>query len=410
MPLSSPRFGVNYVPARHWWYSWLDWEPAAIAADLEAIAGLGMDHIRIHCIWPFFQPDPGYVSEQALARLVALLDMADAAGLDVQVTVFNGWLSGLVFLPAWVEHSWRGSSRNIFTDPEVVAAEHALLDAIAAAVGAHRRFLGFDIGNELGVLHRFGQPADSAEADRWAATLLNHCATVAPGKLHVNGVDHMHWFDDVSFSRPGLATAGGATALHAWIKFTGALERYGPDGVGALHLAEYCIELARAYHHDLQRPIWLQEFGCSPLWLDGRDPADFAEATIRATMSCAGLWGLTWWCSHDLTARLQSLSPMERGLGLLDPFNAPKPTGTRIAGLISEFRAQPIQPLPRPVALILPDDQFAAVSAPPDWRFAARFMDLVAEGIRPAIVLAGRAADGAYLQARGISELLPAAA
>ena len=133
MHARPPRFGVNYVSARHGWYSWLDWEPNAIAADLEAIAGLGMDHIRVHCLWPFFQPDPGYVSGAALARLVALLDLADAGGLDVTVTVLNGWLSGLVFLPAWVERSWRGPARNIFTDPEVVAAERDLLSAIAAA-------------------------------------------------------------------------------------------------------------------------------------------------------------------------------------------------------------------------------------------------------------------------------------
>lgn len=410
MHARPPRFGVNYVPARHWWYSWLDWEPNAIAADLEAIAGLGMDHIRVHCLWPFFQPDPGYVSETALARLVALLDLADAAGLDVTVTVLNGWLSGLVFLPAWVERSWRGPARNIFTDPEVVAAERDLLSAIAAAAGAHRRFLGFDLGNELGVLHQFGQPASTAEADSWAAALLAHCAAVAPGKLHVNGVDHIHWFDDVGFSRANLATAGGATAIHAWIKFTGALERYGPDGVGAIHLAEYCVELARAYHRDLARPVWLQEFGCSPLWIGGRDPADFAEATIRATLGCAGLWGLTWWCSHDLSPRLQGLSAMERGLGLLDQANDPKPAGARVARLIGELRRSPPQPLPRPVALVLPDDQFAAVAAPPDWRFAARFMELVAGGLRPAIVLASRATDTAYLQARGISELLPAEA
>ena len=32
----APRFGVNYVPSHGWWYSWVDWDERAIAADLAA--------------------------------------------------------------------------------------------------------------------------------------------------------------------------------------------------------------------------------------------------------------------------------------------------------------------------------------------------------------------------------------
>lgn len=401
-----PRFGVNYVPARNWWYSWLDWERDAIAADLAAIAGLGMDHIRIHCLWPLFQPQPGYISPTALRRLAELLDLADAANLDVSVAVLNGWLSGYVFLPPWVQPSADGPARNIFRDPEVITAQRELFSAIATAIAAHPRFLGFDLGNELGVLHQFGQPATPSEADDWAGAMLAHCEALAPGKLHVNGVDHIHWFNDVGFSRPHLATAGAATSLHTWIKFTGALERFGPNGVGSLHLAEYCVELARAYHTDLDRPIWVQEFGCSPLWLSGADPGDFAERTIRATLACAGLWGLTWWCSHDLRPQLRGFHELEYGLGLLDTENRVKPAGRRLAQLIAELRAAPPPALPRPVALVLPDEQFAHAPGPNDWRFGEQYMALVAEQVRPAVVLASQAGNHTYLAARGIRELI----
>ncbi|MBB4682503.1 hypothetical protein HNR67_008621 [Crossiella cryophila] len=43
------RFGVNYVPSKNWWFSWADWDRASIARDLDRIAALGMDHIRIMC-------------------------------------------------------------------------------------------------------------------------------------------------------------------------------------------------------------------------------------------------------------------------------------------------------------------------------------------------------------------------
>src|ERR1035437_3911453 len=145
-PTQPLRFGVNYVPAKNWWYSWLDWDRAAIAADLQAIAALGMDHLRIHCLWPIFQPNANYVSELALDHLEELLDLADASGLDVQVAVLDGWLSGFCFIPPWQ------LGRNLFTDRMSIAAVEFLYTTLAGRIGRHRRFMGFDLGNELGVL------------------------------------------------------------------------------------------------------------------------------------------------------------------------------------------------------------------------------------------------------------------
>jgi len=99
---SGLRFGANYVPRKNWWYCWLDWDQQAVVEDLAAIASLGLDHIRIQCLWPFFQPGITNINERALANLHALLDAAAGAGLDVEVTVLNGWMSGLSFMPAWV--------------------------------------------------------------------------------------------------------------------------------------------------------------------------------------------------------------------------------------------------------------------------------------------------------------------
>jgi hypothetical protein len=57
--------------------------------------------------------------------------------------------------------------------------------------------LGFDLGNEVGVLQKIDTLNNSVspdEADNWAAAMLSHCEDVCPGKFHVNGVDHTHWF------------------------------------------------------------------------------------------------------------------------------------------------------------------------------------------------------------------------
>jgi hypothetical protein len=57
------RMGVNYVPSRYWWYSWGVWHADSIRRDLEDVAALGADHIRVQLIWPEFQPNAANVSE-----------------------------------------------------------------------------------------------------------------------------------------------------------------------------------------------------------------------------------------------------------------------------------------------------------------------------------------------------------
>jgi endo-1,4-beta-mannosidase len=396
---SRLRFGVNYTPSQSWWYCWLDWDRRSIEADLQAVARLNMDHIRIHCLWPYFQPEPNHLSVSALSRLCEVLDIAGDCGLDVQVTVLNGWLSGFTFRPAWQR------TRNMFTDPTMIEAEKRLFSGIADRVGTHPCFMGFDLGNELGVLqHHNGETVTMSEADAWQAAMFAHCEQIAPGKLHVNGVDHLHWFRNAGFSRTALATLGAATSIHAWIGFTGFLDRYGAFSAGGLGLAEYSVELAKAYHCDLSRPVWVQEFGAQTSWIDEAQFPDFAEQTIRRAVTCSGLWGLTWWSSHDLPRHFQSFDPGEYINGLLDPDNRVKPVGARLAELVAEFRQRPPEQVARTVALVLPD-HLIDESGQGVWQLADAFARALEAGIHPAVVLASRTGDQDYLRARGIESL-----
>lgn len=383
-----PRFGVNYVPSGAWWYAWMDWNGAQIQDDLEQIASLGMDHIRIHCLWHLFQPNPNRTSEIALIRLYELLEIADKCNLDVQITVLDGWLSGFSFFPAWKRPNPEGQGLNLFTDPGMIAAEQFLFSSIAKKIGNHPRFFGFDLGNEVNVLQVFDDAVTLEEADQWQAAMFEHCNLIAPNKFHVNGVDHRPWFSNTGFSRNALGTKGRATAIHMWIEFTGALERYGPNGIGSLHLAEYGIELAKAHHLEIDRMVWLQEFGASKQWMPVDAIPDFTETTIRNALTCSQLWGVTWWCSHDFDADLVGFNPLEYDLGLFDTQNRIKPVGERMSQLIQEFRAAPVSPVTRTTALVVPEG--ALENSASAWRFATRYFDLIADGVRPALLLHDR--------------------
>lgn len=390
------RFGVNYVPGKNWWYSWVDWDPKAIDADLKAVSSLGMDHIRIHCLWPVFQPNATYVSDVALQRLESLLDIADQYGLDVIVTVFNGWLSGFDFRPDWVSEDM-----SVFSHEDVLRAQGLLLEAIAARVASHVRFLGFDLANEPSVIAAQARNrTTSADADRWLSSLLATCEQLAPGRLHSVGMDHLPWItDQSSFSRATTANTGTVTAIHAWSYFTGALERYGPSGVGTLHLPEYMLELAKAYQDDPDRPVWLQETGVALEWMTAQERETFVEQTIESSLSVPSLWGITWWCSHDIDRRFSGFAELEYDLGLLTVENHIKPLGASVRDAILAARAASRVPTRRSTALVLPRNTI------PDLTFADRFFTMVEKGIPATIVLEERVADSDHLAGRGIETI-----
>ena len=414
------RFGVNYVPSKNWAYSWVDWDSQSIKNDLQAIASLGMDHIRIHCIWSIIQPNANYVSEAVLDRLYELLEMADACELDVEITVLDGWLCGYCDYPSYLYQVPFGKKRNMFTDPEVIKAEKWVFTKIAERCGDHPRFMGFDLGNEINILldSDMDNNCTIEEGDRWINEMFDNCEKISPDKCHVIGVDHRPWFHDVSFSRKELSQTGAATSVHTWIEFTGAREIYGNAmSTGCLHLVEYCIELAKAYNRTEDRLIWIEEFGATPEWMPESQIDAFAEKTIRNAASCGNVWGFTWWCSHEIDRKYAGFNPLEYSMGLMDIHNNVKPIGKKIKQLIKTLSDNPVEIIERSVALVLPDDLFSEqpskpvspdCSGSPDspgWLLAKPFMQLIDEGIRPAIVLKSRANDKNYLESRGIKEL-----
>lgn len=403
------RFGLNYVPRKNWWYAWQDWDAKSIAEDFRAIADLGMDHIRIQCLWPYFQPGIRYISKSALDRLHEMLDLADASRLDVEVTVLDGWLSGYAFLPAWVTPLSTDSTYNIFTHLEVIQAEKLLFQAQVAAIGGHRRFLGFDLGNEIGVLpgiEGLNNKVTPQEADQWATTMLDYCETIAPGKFHVNGADDSHWFSDFGFTRRNLATTGAATVLHCYAYWSGVLKLYRYNDTGSLHLLEYMVELAKAYQQEAGRLVWVEEVGTSSEWMPEEYLGDYATSLLRNAAACGNLWGFTWWCSHDVDPAIKGFLSLEYTLGVLDVKNRVKPMGKTLAKLAEEFRRTPPPPLERSLAIVIPDQKAGVQNETRDFSMLKQFVERLGEGRRPALVLESRSHDENYLRARGIKELV----
>jgi endo-1,4-beta-mannosidase len=338
--LRQHRFGVNYVPFHNWYYCFNDWHADDIHRDLEAIAGLGADHIRIMLIWPWFQPNPLYVSGVHLDHLEQLLEMAADFHLDVLVTLFNGWLSGFSFNPPYL------ADEPFFTSPAWAAVQELFLEEVTRRVGRHNNFLGFDIGNELNC----NWQASTTDGDVWMAHLLGRMQALCPDRVHVNGVDHKPWFTENTFSPQALTAWQPIAALHCWPFWSGAGEYGLPLEKPYTHLSAGMAALARAYSNDPAKPIWVEEFGACSEEMPESDVPRWLEMSVTSAIQGGVSW-FTSWASHDVDPRFQ-FHPFEYHLGLLTLENRMKPQGQMFKQLAEAYRGKPVTlpstPIPPP--------------------------------------------------------------
>ncbi|WP_069464726.1 glycoside hydrolase 5 family protein, partial [Actinacidiphila rubida] len=342
-------------------------------------------------------------------------------GLDVNVDGLQGHLSSFDFLPAWTG-TWH--RRNIFTDPDVVAGQEEYLRTLAAALADRPNFLGMTIGNEInqfsGPPHPDPDRIGPAQAGAWLRRLLAACEEGAPGRLHLHAEYDAAWYQDGhAFTPEHSATIGAVTAVHSWV-FNGTAQRHGRTGTATEHHAAYMIELSKAWADDPHRPVWLQEVGAPAPLVPAEHAAAFTEATVANALDCSDVWGVTWWCSHDVSRSLADFPELEYSLGLLTNDRQVKPAGEAIRRIVADRRGRTYAPPVRTTALVVDvparwDGDAAPGDAPevadrstcaPGGAVFEAFARLTADGARPTTVLASRAGDAAHLAARGITEVV----
>jgi hypothetical protein len=333
--LDSIRFGVNYIPRENWWYAWNDFSQDSIARDLDAIAALGADHLRIMLVWPYLQPNRGWVSPAHLDRLDQLMVLTAERNLDVCPALYTGWLSGWPFRPVFDE------GRDFYREPAMREPSELYMRACAERLNQHANFLGFDLGNEMNGCWKTPDPRDG---DLWMEHFLSLAEELCPQAVHVNGVDHQPWFYPETFTPGFLAQRQRLIALHCWVEFTGALQRGDHRHRASVQLVPAMAALARKYAGDMAKPIWLQEFGATSHWMPEAEIPAFLEASVRAAVA-GGVGRITWWASHDISPKFQ-FPEIEYDMGLLDTSNRPKKVGETFRDLAKELSGR---------ALTIPD-------------------------------------------------------
>ncbi|SJN39273.1 hypothetical protein FM104_10425 [Microbacterium esteraromaticum] len=404
------RFGANYTPSKNWMHSWHNLNLDDVRRDFAGLAELGLDHVRIFPLWPVLQPNRTLIRPEAVADVRAVVDVAAEFGMDASVDVIQGHLSSFDFIPSWL-FTWH--DKNMFTHPEALSGQVALVEKLGESLRGADNFLGFTLGNETNQFsaetHPSPWPVTEAEAANWITTLLDAADRSAPGLDHLHSEYDAAWYMDGHGFTPALASRLGAmTTIHSWI-FNGTAQRYGGRSVASDRHAEYMIELSRAFQTDANRPIWLQEVGAPSNCLTPDEMPGFLEATVRSAARTANLWGVTWWCSHDVSRSLADYPELEYSLGLIDNDGTTKAIGQRFAEIIPELRERRAVPA-RSLGIVIDVDDvdvpLSRAALSPGGAVFQAWVDACADGADPTFVTSTDAADADRLTTRGISDLV----
>ncbi|MEJ1090480.1 glycosyl hydrolase [Microbacterium istanbulense] len=404
------RFGANYTPRTDWMHAWMSLDLDEVRRDFTTLAGLGLDHVRLFPLWTVLQPNRTLIREQAVADVRAVVDVAASVGLDATVDVIQGHLSSFDFLPSWL-FTWH--DKNMFTHPDALSGQVALVTRLGEALADAPNFLGFTTGNETNQFsaknHPSPWPVTADEAANWITTLLDAAQAAAPAQQHVHSEYDAAWYMDGHGFTPAHASRLGAmTTVHSWI-FNGTAQRYGGRSVASDRHAEYMIELSRAFANDPGRAVWLQEVGAPSNCLTPEEAPGFLEATVRWAARTENLWGVTWWCSHDVSRQLADFPELEYSLGLIDAEGEVKPIGRRFAEIIPELRARQ-EPPARTTAIVIEVDAdeipVSRGAMSPGGAIFQAWVDLCTAGMDPAFVTSIDAERPEVLTARGITELV----
>lgn len=404
------RLGANYTPSTNWMHSWLSLNLDDVRRDFAGLADLGLDHVRIFPLWTVLQPNRSLIRAEAVADVRAVVDAGAEFGLDVSVDVIQGHLSSFDFIPSWL-YTWH--DKNMFTHPDALSGQVALVERLAESLGDAKNFLGFTTGNETNQfsasVHPSPWPVTTAEAANWITTLLDAAESSAPDQEHVHSEYDAAWYLDGHGFTPALAARLGAmTTVHSWI-FNGTAQRYGGRSAASDRHAEYMIEVSRAFATDPRRRTWLQEVGAPSNCLTDDETPGFLEATVRNAARTDDLWGVTWWCSHDVSRSLVDFPELEYSLGLIDQSGAAKPIGRRFAEIIPELRERGPR-VPRELGIVIEvdgdDTPVSRGALAPGGPIFEAWVQACESGVDAAFVTSTQAADACVLASRGITELV----
>jgi endo-1,4-beta-mannosidase len=345
---------------------WSTFDPAEVGADFARIAACGLDSVRVFVTWEDFQPTPGRVDREMLARLVVVADLAAGLGLALIPTLFTGHMSGVNWIPRWSLGGSDGDPRfrvvsggrvvrrglrNWYSDPAVGDAQVLLATEAAAALAGHEAVWAWDLGNENS---NCVIPPNRSSARAWLARLssavrsADETALVTVG-LHMEDVEEDRRVGPREASQAcDLLSMHGYPIYARWSNgptddqlppFLARVTRWLGDGRDVL-FSEFGLPTYRRgdpHQHSV-------DGGSTPL-VEEEAAAAYTTAVLEG-LRRAGCLGALLWCYSDYDSGLWEvppfdLAPHERTFGLWRIDGSPKPAVAAIAAFVGAGRCTP---------------------------------------------------------------------
>jgi len=363
------RVGLNYWPATTAMGWWSSFDLAEVEADFARIAGCGLDSVRVFLRWEDFQPAPGRVDREMLARLIRVADLAAELSLELIPTLFTGHMSGVNWIPPWALGGSDGDPRfrvvsggrvvqrglrNWYSDPALGDAQVLLAAEAAAALAGHEAVWAWDLGNENS---NCVVPPNMSSAHAWltrfssAIRTADETALVTVG-LHMEDVEEDRRLGPREASEVcDFLSMHGYPIYARWadtptdaelLPFLARVTRWLGDG-GDVLFSEFGLPTYRRGDPREQTA-------------GGRRPTALVEEEVAAAYTTAALEGLRragcigalLWCYSDYDPGLGEsppfdLAPHERTFGLWRIDGSPKPAVAAVAAFVGAERCTPAQ-------------------------------------------------------------------
>jgi hypothetical protein len=301
--------GANFWPKNNGPWMYRDpWDPKSIAADLNELAELGANAVRIFCFLPDFLPSADVVSENARERLEATIELAAQAAMWSIPTFLVGHMSGENWAPQWSQ------GKDWYSDPALLEASELLIGSIVAHYAQDPRIAAWLLTNEWPL---FAGPESTQRSTQWARRLLEVARAADPQCCISLGDGAWNIIE-------GQRRGPNVGELGRLIDFVGP--HFYPKETDALRHAAFA-GFAMKMLHPLGLPVLLEEFGCSSDQVDDDYGAAYYRTTLWSAMG-AGNCGTLVWNSHDFTVETRppySHHPYELHFGIIRTDGTLKP-------------------------------------------------------------------------------------
>ena len=374
--MESFLLGCNYWASNAGTEMWRQFDPQAIAADLQALREGGLTVLRVFPIWRDFQPlvplmtagggvveyrlegdrpaeNPYGLDPEMLARFDWFCDLCDRAGMKLIVGLVTGWMSGRLFLPQALY------GRNLLTDPAALLLEQKLIYGFIGAFRHRKTVLAWDIGNECACM---APVSDRMAAENWTCTMAGAVRAADSTRPVISGIHMLEPDNAAVWSIAGQAQWNDVLVCHPYPYWSRIAEK---DAVASYRTALHTAYMARVYADIGGKPCLTEEIGTmGPMICSDARSADFLRCGLLTSWA-AGSLGLLWWCASDQTA-LRSApyrwNMCELELGLLRRDGSPKPVLAEYRKFAAFLEQAPrLSPARRDAVCLLTQQQDALV-------------------------------------------------